>query len=247
MISRLFLSCIFVSSTVFAGEFSGFAKISSNYIWRGLSFSENQPAIGLNANYTFDSGFYGNLYGTNLKFKEPTIFTGESTREMDLTAGYLHSFNDFSINIFYNRYEYLDHGAISTNEYAAQFRYKDTTLDYAFQPNWFGYNSASYYVRLSQKYSFNNKFHLIGSVGRDMQEITNRTQKNGKWEGVGFTSYFDYSLALQVQEENNFTYEFQYTNTNRKLISYDTGTPADDGKKTKAEDEALTVSLTKAF
>lgn len=247
MINRLFLSYIFVSSSVFAGEFSGFAKVSSNYIWRGLSFSVNQPTVGLNANYTFDSGFYGNLYGTNLKSAEPTIFTGESSKEADFTAGYLRTFNDFSINIYYNRYEYLDQHKISANEYAAQFRYKNTTLDYAFQPNWFGYNSASHYVRLSHKHSFNNKFHLIGTIGRDMQEITNRTQNNGKWEGVGFTSYFDYSLAFQVQEENNITYEFLYSNTNRKLISYNTGTPADDGKKTKADDEALTVSLTKSF
>lgn len=247
MLNRLLLSCIFVSTNALAGEFSGFAKISSNYMWRGLSFSENQPAIGLNANYTFDSGFYGNLYGTNLKFAEPTIFDGVSSKEVDLTAGYLYTLNDFAINIYYNRYEYLDQHKISANEYAVQFRFKSTTLDYAFQPDWFGYNSASHYVRLSHKHSFSNKYHLIGTVGRDMQETTNRTLQNGKWEGVGFTSYFDYSLTFQVQEDNNFTYEFQYSDTNRKLISYNSTNPSDDGKRTKANDESLTVSLTKAF
>lgn len=244
MIIGLLLLPIFASNIASAGDFTGFAKISSNYIWRGITFSENQPTIGLNANYTFDSGLYGNIYGTNSKFSDDTIFEGTSTKEMDLTAGYFYSFENLSLNFYYNRYEYLDQPKASSNEIAFQFKYSSFTFDYAFHPNWFGYNSSSHYVRFSHKHSFNNKYNLVASIGRDIQEKTYRQQINGKWKGVGFTSYFDYALSFQIQDENNFMYEFQYSNTDRKLISYNTG---DDGKKTKAKDEALTASLVKSF
>lgn len=248
MITRALCLLILLSAPTYAGTFTGFAKISSNYVWRGQTFSDNQPMVALSGNYQLDSGLYANIYGTNLKFQESTIFEGQSSKEMDITLGYNRSFGNWRMNLYYNRYEYLDQHKISSNEYALQVGYLGTTLDYGHQPNWFGYKTSSHYLRLSHTHTFNEKFHLTAAIGHDSQEKTVRKiNANGVWEGAGFTSYFDYLISLQVHEANGFIYEFSYTETNRKIITYNSQNAADDGKKVDANDESFTVSLTKTF
>jgi len=246
---KLPLLCLALSTQICsAGTFSGFAKISSNYIWRGITFSDNNPAVAASANYTFDSGFYGNIYGTNLSFAEPTIFEGTSSREIDFTGGYAKAFGDWGINVFYNRYEYIDQPKISSNEYSAYLSYKTTTIQFDHQPNWFGYNSRSNYARLTHLHVIDQKFNLIGGIGYNHQSRTKRMEDaKGDWKGAGFSSYMDYFIGLQVKEDNGFLYEFLFTDTNRKTISYASDVPSDDGKRESANDQAFTVSLTKSF
>ena len=247
---KKFLAFLCLASTfpTYAGIISGYAKISSNYIWRGLTFSENEPVVALSANYEHETGFYGNLFGSSLKFAEPTLYEGFSKRELDLTAGYKRSIGDWTGNIFVNRYEFIDQPKISAFEYSVHLTYKSTTLEYNLLPDWFGYNSRSHYTRLTQGYALDEKFNLIGGVGYNSQSRTSRIQDNdGDWKGVGFTNYMDYFLGLQIKEANGFLYEFIYTDTNRKTISYASTNPADDGKKADANDQAFTVSLTKSF
>ena len=241
-------SFLLMSSTAFGAGASGYAKLASNYIWRGLSFSENNPAIQLSTNYEHDSGIYGNLFGSNLKFAESTLYEGYSTREMDLTLGYKKTLGDVVANVFVNRYEFIDRSEISAFEYSTYLTYKNLTFEYSYMPDWFGYNSISHYLRLGGYYDLDSKYTVIAGVGRNEQSKTKRTQDaGGTWSGVGFTSYFDYYLGLQIKESGGFIYEFLYTNTNRDTISYDSADPADDGKYTRADDQSLTVSLTKTF
>lgn len=246
---KLPLLCLAFSSQICsAGTFSGFAKIASNYMWRGLTFSENSPMIAASANYTLESGFYGNLFGTNLKFAEPTLYEGHSTREIDLTAGYVKTFGNWGINVFYNRFEFIDQPKISANEYSVYLSYNRTTLEYDYQPDWFGYKTSSNYVRLSHVHSLNEKYNLVGGIGYNHQSRTKRVEdSHGDWKGAGFSSYMDYYLGLQILEANGFIYEFLYTDTNRETISYASANPTDDGKRADAKDQAFTVSLTKSF
>ncbi|WP_408098028.1 TorF family putative porin [Peredibacter sp. HCB2-198] len=240
-------SVLLMSSSAFSAGITGYAKLASNYIWRGISFTENNPAIQLSANYEHSSGLWGNIFGSNLKFAEPTLYEGDSTREMDLTLGYKKALGDIAANFYVNRYEFIDRSQISAFEYSTSFSYKNVTFEYNYLPNWFGYNSVSHYLRLSGFYDIDAKYSLIGGFGRNEQSKTQRTQNaEGTWSGVGFTSYWDYYAGLQVKD-GVFTYEFLYTNTNRKTISYATGNPAEDGQYARANDESLTVSLTKFF
>lgn len=241
-------SFLLMSASAYSAGITGYAKLASNYIWRGISFTENNPAIQMSANYEHTSGLWGNIFGSNLKFAEPTLYEGYSTREMDLTLGYKKALGDVTANLFVNRYEFIDRSQISAFEYSTHFTYKNVTFEYNYLPNWFGYNSVSHYLRLGGFYDIDSKYTLIGGLGRNEQSKTERTQNaSGTWSGVGFTSYWDYYAGLQIREAGGFTYEFLYSNTNRKTISYATGTPADDGQYARADDETLTVSLTKAF
>jgi len=243
------LFCILMFSTqAFAGTYSGYAKIASNYIWRGISFTENEPMVAGSLIYEHESGFYGSVYGANLKFAEPTLYEGYSKRELDFTAGYKKLIDKWAINLFVNRYEFYDQPKICATEYSFQLSYLSTTFEYNFLPNWFGYNSQSHYVRTTHVHAIDEKFNLIAGIGYNHQTNTTRTQdSSGEWNGTGFTSYMDYFAGIQIKEAGGFLYEIIYSDTNRKTISYFSSNPADDGKKADAKDKALTVSLTKAF
>ena len=46
------------AGSVQAGEFSANAAASSNYIWRGLTQTENKAAVSGGIDYASDNGFY---------------------------------------------------------------------------------------------------------------------------------------------------------------------------------------------
>ena len=55
------LVCAFASSSQ-AGEWSANASMTSNYIWRGLTQTENEAAVQGGIDYAGDSGFYAVSY-----------------------------------------------------------------------------------------------------------------------------------------------------------------------------------------
>jgi hypothetical protein len=48
---------LLTGSQALAGELASSASVTSNYIWRGISLSDDGPSAGLSAEYAFDNGF----------------------------------------------------------------------------------------------------------------------------------------------------------------------------------------------
>jgi len=76
-------------------------SFTSNYIWRGMTQTDNSPALqggidlGLN-------GFYLGLWGSNISWTNDD----ESSLELDVYAGYANSFAGIDYDIGYIRYAY---------------------------------------------------------------------------------------------------------------------------------------------
>lgn len=88
-------------------------KISvwSEYEYRGITQTDNFPALQLNLDYTHASGFYAGLFLTNVSWLKTTAETlGGHTRggtELDLFGGYRREIApDTTIDVGYLRYQY---------------------------------------------------------------------------------------------------------------------------------------------
>jgi uncharacterized protein (TIGR02001 family) len=74
-----------LASGVAAAELSGNAAIASNYIWRGVSQTENQAAGQGGIDWGHDSGLYVGTWVSNVDFSGAG---GEKGYEMDIYAGF---------------------------------------------------------------------------------------------------------------------------------------------------------------
>lgn len=105
------------------------AELSSNYLWRGVSQSNDQVALSLSADYQHDSGFFASGWLSNVDFGEES----SASYELDLTFGYYFELSEhISSDISYNYYAFPDetNGSIDLGEVIANLYLGDFTLTY---------------------------------------------------------------------------------------------------------------------
>ena len=99
------LLCAFASSS-HAGEWSANASMTSNYIWRGLTQTENESAVQGGIDYAADNGFYIGTWGSSVQFSDgEAVDTTEL--ELDVYLGYSTDIADnISLDVGYITYTY---------------------------------------------------------------------------------------------------------------------------------------------
>lgn len=105
--TALSLVAYFSASPVAMAEpsFTANAAVTSNYVFRGQTQSDDGIAIQGGVDYTHESQFYIGAWGSTVDG------TGGNTgggAEIDLYGGWAHSWDDFGIDVGYIVYEYTD-------------------------------------------------------------------------------------------------------------------------------------------
>lgn len=181
--SALALSAL-LASTAGAGELSGDIGIVSDYVFRGVSQSDEDPAVQGGLTYTFDSGFYVGTWASQVDFQSETDF------EADFFAGYGFDISDkVAADVQVLRYVYPDEGALNFNELMFNLTFAEkltTTIGYTNDV----YNSGEtgWYYGASLDLPLPAEFTLTPAVGYS---------RFGR--GVladGSTRYLDWSLGL---------------------------------------------------
>lgn len=118
-----------------AWEFSGELTITSDYVWRGVSQTDENPALQPGFEAAHSSGFYAGAWASNVDFDTP----GDGIDvEVDIYAGWSFDLSD-AVNMDLSVTRYIYPGAnsgfnIDYNEYAATFTFVETyyaTVAYA--------------------------------------------------------------------------------------------------------------------
>ncbi|WP_298443275.1 TorF family putative porin [uncultured Ferrimonas sp.] len=115
------------------------AAVVSNYLFRGVTLSDDKIAGQLGADLEHDSGFYAGVWGSNYDND------GDNEIEIDWWGGYGFAINDnIDIDLGVTRYYYADVGGHSTEFYAGAavyglgltLYYDDTLESYYFEGNY---------------------------------------------------------------------------------------------------------------
>jgi uncharacterized protein (TIGR02001 family) len=85
-----------------AGEWSANASMTNNYIWRGLTQSENEAAVQGGIDYASDSGFYVGTWASNVNYGPSDVYSYEH----DIYAGYAFEVEGISFDVGYLYYNY---------------------------------------------------------------------------------------------------------------------------------------------
>lgn len=95
------------AGTTAQAEFSGNVALTSDYIFRGISQTSEDPAVQGGFDYAHDSGFYLGTWASSLEFGEDSSVVDPASMELDLYAGYSGNINGaLSYDVGVLRYMY---------------------------------------------------------------------------------------------------------------------------------------------
>lgn len=199
--------------------FTGNVGLVSNYIFRGISQSQNKPAIQGGFDYSHSSGLYAGTWASNVSWVENTAMKTNNSMEWDFYAGYKGAFaDDFTYDVGALYYYYpgdVVPGSKNTNsaEVYASLGWKFISLKYshAVSSNLFGwYNFASNqstrgsgYWDLSANYDLGEGWGVVGHIGH-------QTIKH-----LSDASYTDWKLGV-TKDVGVGVVGLTYTDTNAK-------------------------------
>ncbi len=178
-------SLLFGSVSAYAVEISGNVSLLSDYVYRGISQTTENPAIQGGFDIAADNGLYAGVWASNVDF--------DGSIEIDIYAGFAGTIGeevDFDIGVL--RYEYPDDGQggaadSSFNEVYGSIGFKGFTLGVAYSSDFFLESDTATYVYLDYELALPNDFALSFHYGD--QSIDDNAQ-------FGTPDYADYSIGV---------------------------------------------------
>ena len=209
------------SSLSNAGEIEANVALSTDYVFRGFSQTDEEPAISGGFDYSFDNGFSVGTWASNVNFGSNT------STEIDLYAGYGFEVSEgVTVDLTYIYFAYPgDTDDFNYSEFVASVSFSDISLGVVYSPDYFGSDDSA--IVLNADYSVG----LAENLGLDLHVGYSDVDADDFF-AAGEDSYIDYSASLTTSGAG----------VDFALTYY--GTDIDD---IDAADDRVVFSISKAF
>jgi uncharacterized protein (TIGR02001 family) len=189
--------------------FSGNVALTTDYAFRGISQTDENPAIqgGFNVNHA--SGLYAGVWGSNVDFNEDeTGGVDGATLEVDVFGGFASKFGDSELGYDVGVIGYLYPGADGDRNYDyaeiyAGLTYKVFSAKYYYSNEFFAETGNAGYFDLTANVPLANDFGFIAHVGR--QNIDDNTL-------FGAPDYTDFRIGVN-KKLAGFGFDLSYVDT----------------------------------
>jgi len=144
---------------------SGNMAVTSDYVWRGSSQSDGDPAVQAGAKVALPSGVYASVWGSNVSFRPDN----GARSEFDVVAGWSGALGaDWSLDANVTRYLYPGTGrALDWTELGATVSWKQRAwLQLAHSSDALAGGHRGTYAQLGGRLPLNERFRLEAAVGR---------------------------------------------------------------------------------
>jgi uncharacterized protein (TIGR02001 family) len=234
---------------------TGNVGIYSQYIFRGLTQTDRQPALQGGFDYAHKSGFYVGTWGSNISWlRDFGAYSAGGSLELDIYGGYKGTIgsSDFGYDVGLLYYWYPGDTAPGANTAdtfelygALSWKWITGKLSYSLNDKTFGVGDSqgTYYLDLTAAFPIpDSKFTLIGHFGYQKFEGTTNGVKNDD-----FASYKDWKVGVNYSLPKDFTVGVFYTGTdmNSQQKNFYT-TPSSAGSRMLG-DSTLTAFIQKTF
>jgi uncharacterized protein (TIGR02001 family) len=211
----------------------------SNYIFRGISQTNNELALQGGVDYSHSSGFYLGAWASNISWLTDAAAYKSSSMELDLYGGFASTIGDTGIGYNVGVLQYVYPGstvsggtdADTTEVYGSlSYDWIAAKLSVVASSDVFGAKdgSGAWYAEINANYP-------IADTGITAIAHVGRQDFNG---AVGLTDYTDWKLGLSKAWDNGITLGGYYT---------DTSEPFDVAGHDKLGDSEFTVFVSKTF
>lgn len=182
-------------SAAIPGELTANVALTTDYVYRGISQSDEGPAIQGGVDYTYDvegdgfPGFYAGVWGSNVDFNDGD----EASLELDVYAGIsgsLDQIGDWKLGALYYAYpgaddsldyDYWEFATSLTHDFGAFA----ATASYNYSPDNFGGTGDAHYPALGVTVPLPYDLTLNGHVG--YQDIEDGVDYWDWSAGIGYT------------------------------------------------------------
>ncbi len=174
----LFTAYSLASLNAHAEQISSNLTLTSNYIWRGVSQTNDEAAVQGGVDYTINKSFYAGAWTSNVKNGTKGDY------EIDLYGGYTRKFGEFDFDAGLITYQYPGNAGIDdfTEAYAGTV-YKNYSAKVSVD-----INESNIYLEGAADFELPDKYLLTAHVG-----IYSFSQ-------AGRTDYNDYSATISKGE-----------------------------------------------
>ena len=170
-------------SSAYAVELSGDVAFTSDYAFRGISQTEEAPALQGGLSLSDESGFYLSVWGSNVDF------LAEGTLELDVMLGWSGDINeDWSTDVGIMRYGYPNAEIDGSNfwELYGSLSYKDLTFGLAYSDDYYANSGNFIYAYANYSYALTDSLSLDLHVGQNEYDESS-------------ASYLDWSIGVSTE------------------------------------------------
>lgn len=196
-----------------AGGVTGNLAFASDYMLRGYSQTSEQVAIQGGLTYSFDSGFFGSVWGSSVAYG----LTGGT--EFDLTAGYGGKVSDLGYEAGLIAYNYPGYNTpndgipdYNFKEVYAKLMYAGFTAGINYSPNYFGHSGRYHWLFLEYNKDL-GPVAIAAHIARNQFENHAATIKAAFPVDGNGDSYLDYRFGVS-KTLNGLTYDLSYVGSN---------------------------------
>lgn len=200
-------------------SFSANVGVVSDYVFRGISQSQHQPALQAGVDYAHASGLYVGAWGSSIEWTDRQDFQvhKDNRVELDLYGGYKGTVGDFGYDVGAIRYFYpgnFQSGAgvtANTTEVYVGGSWKFVSLKYNHVVsnsifNWGGTaagtkSEGSGYTDLTVTYPVNETLNVVAHLGR--QNIKNYSAASYTDWKLGVTKDFGFAVVGLAYTDTN--------------------------------------------
>ncbi len=232
--------------------------IFSQYIFRGLTQTNTNPAVQGGFDYTHSSGFYAGTWLSNISWlTDSSAVSGYSSAplEWDFYGGYRGTFgkSDFGYDVGLLQYYYpgthsttLAPGTVKADTLEAyglvSWKWLSAKYSYSLDTKTFGVPNSrgSSYLDLSANYPLTEKLTVQAHYGKQKYDGTTAGVSNDS-----VATYEDYKLGLSYALPKDFTVGGYYTNTHMTALQKAFYTNTSDNRNVGKD--TVTVFVQKTF
>jgi uncharacterized protein (TIGR02001 family) len=208
---------MFAGISAAQAQVSGNLGLTSDYRFRGVSQTQNAPAVQGGIDYNHVSGLYVGNWNSSVS---SALYTNGSGVESDLYAGFKKQvFGNFTLDVGTMNYFYPragTNGSFDTNEVYAGIGYKElVSVKYSHAlSNYFGTANSknSYYVQADAAIPVVGKLVAIAHAGRTEVNNNSNYSYNDYNVGLGYDLQ-GWNLAARYYINDNKTSTFMTANT----------------------------------
>jgi len=191
--------------TASSADLSGYLVLTSDYVWRGVTQSNGDPAAQLGGDVAFDSGIYAGVWGSTVDINNG----GDRQRDTELTyyLGYSHDVGSrWVLGASVVVYTYPGQtGAVDYNyeEVMLMTNYDDRVwLEYAYSPDLYNTGFDSHNVEVFTEWPAGK--HLVIGAGAGYYDVSN-------FVGDGY-AYWELGVTWPIRR---FDIDLRYHDTSR--------------------------------
>lgn len=188
-------------------SFSGSVTLTSDYVFRGISQTQEDPALQGSFDVSHESGLYAGVWASNVDFDDGSTPTGTDTNlEVDFYGGFANSIDAFSYDLGVIYYAYPDTSGADYDyvEFLLGLGYDFEVLSISgavyYSPDFFAETGDAWYVTAGIAVPVTDWLTLDANYG--LQTIDETTPDD----------YSDWNVGATVSIEG-FDFSVRYTDT----------------------------------